>query len=257
MTPRIKKCAQHWQKNKNPVILAALVRASNKGGTTLSGFGLVDILLLGAAIGLAMLLRGNLGRNPARRPRVAASSVSPPDTRGAPLPRSAAPSDIASAAAPALDEIGKIEPDFTPSGFLEGAEKAYDMVLQAFARGQQALLENLLDPPVMASFVDAIKAREEAGEKSEIKKLRLKGTDIVAAAVGGNPPEARITVRFSAQQVAWRHDEEGRVVSGHPSLWRDIIDVWQFRRELGAQDPTWRISRTSSEAPLVGRGKPS
>ena len=48
----------------------------------------------------------------------------------------------------AIAEMREIEPDFDPHGFVDGAQRAYEMLLMAFENGDKATLETYLSPDV-------------------------------------------------------------------------------------------------------------
>src|SRR5262249_41128360 len=72
---------------------------------------------------------------------------------------------------PAMDggvaAIGRADPSFDPDRFLEGAKMAFEMIVTAFAKGDEKALEPLLAPNVFESFAADIRRRREAGETRE------------------------------------------------------------------------------------------
>ncbi len=53
-----------------------------------------------------------------------------------------------------------VDRSFDPAGFLDGAEKAFRLVVAAFASGDRATLRNLLADDTYRAFDQAISARE-------------------------------------------------------------------------------------------------
>ena len=49
-----------------------------------------------------------------------------------------------------------IEPDFSPSGFANGARKAYEMLLMAFENGDKATLQKFLSPKFLTLISDLL-----------------------------------------------------------------------------------------------------
>ena len=49
-----------------------------------------------------------------------------------------------SPAAEGLEKLVQSDPDFLPGAFLEGAERAYETIVEAFAKGDKPALKNLL-----------------------------------------------------------------------------------------------------------------
>ena len=61
-----------------------------------------------------------------------------------------------SALATALTAMAESDPGFTPRSFLEGANVAYEMIIEAFARGDKADLKNLLSRDVFEIVTRAL-----------------------------------------------------------------------------------------------------
>jgi predicted lipid-binding transport protein (Tim44 family) len=59
-------------------------------------------------------------------------------------------------------------------------------------------------------------------------------------------PEARITVKFTSQQVNVTEDSQGRILEGHPNEVATITDIWTFARPVTARDPNWLLVATES-----------
>ncbi len=224
------------------------------------GYALLDILFFAAvAVFIAARLRSVLGRRTGherqRPPRIqpqptpanaeAAEKVVPlPDRRRAPVEEPA----IAAEAGPGLKEgltrIRLADPTFDLDAFLEGAKVAFGMIVEAFAKGDKATLEPLLAPPVFASFAAAIDERQRRGRTLETELVALRGAELVDAELQGR--QARLTVRFTSEQINCTRDASGAVVEGDPSTVETVIDVWTFQRDVTSPDPNWVLVETRS-----------
>ena len=71
-----------------------------------------------------------------------------------------------------LTGLIRADPGFDPNQFLEGGKTAYEMIVMAFAEGDEATLKNLLGDEVYEGFQRAIREREGRGEKMELKSRR-------------------------------------------------------------------------------------
>ena len=72
-----------------------------------------------------------------------------------------------------LDAIAATDPTFSGKGFVEGARKAYEMIVTAFAKGDRDTLHNLLSKDVFDSFAREIDGREKRGEKAEFALVSI------------------------------------------------------------------------------------
>lgn len=157
-------------------------------------------------------------------------------------PREQANKSISPGAETGLRAIVAGEPGFDVPRFAEGAQAAYRMVLEAYWRGDEATLADLVEDDVRASFAEAINARAEAGQVLDNRLVTIERALIVDAAVNGR--DARITVRFDADIAAVTRDAEGRMVAGSMSDATETHDVWTFARTLKSNDPNWKLADT-------------
>jgi predicted lipid-binding transport protein (Tim44 family) len=149
-------------------------------------------------------------------------------------------------AASGIRAIVSADSSFDVARFLEGAQAAYRMILEAFWRGDRAELQPLVAPEVLASFDEAIAAREEAGHRLDNRLVAIERAVIESARLDGKV--ATIEVRFDADIAAVTRNDAGEVVAGSLSDAVSTHDVWTFRRTLGSQDPNWLLVETDEAA---------
>jgi len=143
-----------------------------------------------------------------------------------------------------LMQISKSDQSFTPESFIEGARGAFDMILQAYATGDRALLKSLLNKEVLDNFTGAIDDREKAGETVEDTLIGYKGTEIVEAYM--EDEKSVVTVKFVSEQINVTRDENGDVVNGSPTKVIVVTDFWTFSRNTINNDPNWELVATGS-----------
>ncbi len=156
--------------------------------------------------------------------------------------RDAGPKPIEPRAEQGLRAIVAGEPGFDVSRFLEGAQAAYRMTLEAFWRGDEQMLDELCTPEVRDAFLGEIAARKERGETLDNRLVRIDRAQITETQVHGR--EARITVRFDADIAAVTRDAEGQLVAGSLTDAVETHDVWTFVRTLKSSDPNWKLADT-------------
>jgi len=159
-----------------------------------------------------------------------------------PEQRTIANRNIEPRAEPALRSIVAGEPGFDVNQFLEGAQGAYRMVLEAFWKGDEDELGYLAEDDVRAAFAEAIAARVAAGEVLDNRLVSIERAVISDASVSGR--DARITVRFDADIAAVTRDGEGNVLAGSLTDAVETHDVWTFARTLKSSDPNWKLADT-------------
>jgi predicted lipid-binding transport protein (Tim44 family) len=145
-------------------------------------------------------------------------------------------------AAAGIRAIVAADPSFDVARFLEGAQAAYRMILEAYWQGDRDELRHLVGDEVLASFDEALAARAAAGHKLDNRLVRIERAVIQDAALEGRA--ASITVRFDADIAAVTRDAAGELVAGSLSDAVETNDIWTFRRTLGSGDPNWLLVDT-------------
>lgn len=130
--------------------------------------------------------------------------------------------------------------------FVEGAKGAYKMVLEAFWRGDRQELEWLCDADVLASFEEAIAAREAEGHVLDNRLVRIEKAQVIDAGINGRMAE--IALRFEADIAAVTRDRDGNVIAGSLTDAVGTNDIWTFTRDLRSTDPNWKLSETDEAA---------
>jgi predicted lipid-binding transport protein (Tim44 family) len=207
------------------------------------------IVLLAMVAGfLALRLYSVLGKRTGREqslPRTAdvGGGVAPRRPDPVVEARVAAPKPIDTGAESGLRAIVSAEPGFDVTRFVDGAQAAYRLTLEAFWKGDEAALADLVTEDVRTSFVAAIMARREAGETLDNRLVSIEHATIVEAGVGTGRA-AHIVVRFDADIAAVTRDAEGRVIAGSLTDAVETHDLWTFARTLRSADPNWKLSDT-------------
>jgi predicted lipid-binding transport protein (Tim44 family) len=156
--------------------------------------------------------------------------------------RDAAPKPIEPKAEQGLRAVVAGEPGFDVGRFIEGAQAAYRMTLEAFWRGDEQMLDELCTPEVRDAFLAEIAARNERGETLDNRLVRIDRAQITETQLHGR--EARITVRFDADIAAVTRDADGQLIAGTLTDAVETHDVWTFARTLKSSDPNWKLADT-------------
>jgi predicted lipid-binding transport protein (Tim44 family) len=217
---------------------------------TLIGGPVFYVVLLAMIAGfLALRLYAVLGKRsgheqPLAKPaeeRVAAAAM-PRTVENGVEQRSALPRPIDAGSETGLRAIVSADPSFDVARFVDGAQGAYRMILEAFWRGDEDALADLVSEDVRAAFAQAIAVRSEAGHVLDNRLIAIERASIVSAEMQGR--EARIAVRFDADIAAVTRDGEGNVVAGSVSDAVETHDVWTFARTVKSSDPNWKLVDT-------------
>jgi predicted lipid-binding transport protein (Tim44 family) len=203
-----------------------------------NSFAYIDIILFAMlAAFIAFRLRSVLGRKTGSERRRAPASAPREAAPPVPVPVEQPDQDLALDDADGLARLRAVDPSFDPQAFLQGARTAFGMVLDAFAKGERTSLEPLVERDVYESFVQAIEAREVAGEAHGATLLSIEDAQIVAIHLDGSI--ARVTVRFTSHQSDPAASDPVHAPAAEP-----VVDVWTFARDTRSPDPNWRLAET-------------
>lgn len=143
-----------------------------------------------------------------------------------------------------LRDIQAADRSFELLPFLEGAKGAYEVVLDAFWRGDKEELRELCDDDVYESFVAAIDDREANGLTLDNRLIRIEDETVHSAVLDGKI--ARIAVRFVADIASVTRDKDGNVIAGSLDDAIESRDVWTFSRDTRSDNPNWVLDETDA-----------
>lgn len=148
-------------------------------------------------------------------------------------------------AGPGVRKLLAADPGFDVARFLEGAEAAYRMTLEAFWKGDLSEVEGFLDDHVANAFEQAIEARRAQNLVLDNRLIAIDQSLIAAAALDDGIAE--LVVRFEADIAAVTRNADGEVVAGSMSDAVQTRDRWTFRRDIAGEDPNWLLVETDEE----------
>ncbi|MEI4506050.1 Tim44/TimA family putative adaptor protein [Sphingopyxis sp. CCNWLW253] len=219
----------------------------------MTAFSIVLLAMIAAFLG--MRLYSVLGKRTGHeqepvlpRERSAASPVRLDENDGSQAP-APAPADTSGlvyepAAEAGLRQLLASDRNFDAGRFMEGAEAAYRMILEAYWKGDRDTLRDLCDDDSYEAFADAIAARESRGETLDNRLMGIDSAKITAVEL--NRSEARVTVRYHADISAVTRDADGKLIAGSMSDASQTDDLWTFRRQIGSNDPNWVLDEAES-----------
>ncbi len=221
-----------------------------------SGFGLFDIILFGMlAAFLVFRLRKVLGKRTGherRRDNPFAQNEDQGDAEAGrdnviALPDSAAAAKATENLSPldaGLAHIQGADQTFEVASFVEGAQAAFEMIIDAFVIGDGKTLNMLLSEEVYENFAGAIRSRELANHTQETTLVGINSVDLLEAELDGGI--ATVTVKFVSEQIKATLDEHEEVIDGDRTAVVPVTDIWTFSRDTRSANPNWKLVATRS-----------
>ena len=128
-----------------------------------------------------------------------------------------------------LETVYKKVNNFNHREFLDGAKKAFEIIISSFNNGDKKTLKNLVSKDVYSAFEKAIDEKTNNPE-SQFYSLIVEG--IADAKVENN--NISISVNFISEQML--NNDEGSIVKNK--------DTWTFENPVNSSSPIWILTQT-------------
>jgi predicted lipid-binding transport protein (Tim44 family) len=148
-------------------------------------------------------------------------------------------------AGPGVRAVLAADPSFDVARFLDGAQAAYRMILEAFWKGDLDAIRTHVDDNVYHAFASSVEQRKTEGLVLDNRLVHIEQAVISAASL--EQTVSFITVRFEADIAAVTRNKDGEVVAGSMSDAVQTRDLWTFRRDIASHDPNWLLVETDEE----------
>ena len=128
-----------------------------------------------------------------------------------------------------LEAVYKKVNNFNHREFLDGAKKAFEIIISSFNNGDKKTLKNLVSKDVYSAFEKAIDEKTNNPE-SQFYSLIVEG--IADAKVENDT--ISISVNFISEQML--NNDEGSIVKNK--------DTWTFEKPTNSSSPIWILTQT-------------
>lgn len=139
-------------------------------------------------------------------------------------------------------DLAKI-PNFNKNIFIKGAQKAFEMILSAFSKGDAGTLAKLVNKDLLAKFEKVINDRKEQGIVAEMDLIDFLETEVESVKfVSGD--KVNLVVKFVSEQVNLLKNAQGEIIEGDENYVQKISDVWTFEKPLNPRVNNWLLCST-------------
>jgi predicted lipid-binding transport protein (Tim44 family) len=143
-----------------------------------------------------------------------------------------------------IQQITRLDPEFSLKDFTEGATAAFEMIVENYIQGNLGKISKLLSPELFEEFKRAVNEREQQGHVFNNTLIKIEKVEVQEAHVSNNV--AYLKVKYVSEQVPVLKDNTGNIIEGNPHQIDQIIDYWVFERNLKSSDPNWILIETDS-----------
>ncbi len=128
-----------------------------------------------------------------------------------------------------LEKVYKKVSNFDHKQFLDGAKKAFEIIITAFNNGDKKTLKNLVSKDVYLAFEKAIDQKTN-NPSSQFYSLII---DSVEEAIVENNIIS-ISINFISEQML--NNDEGKIIKNK--------DTWTFEKPINSSNPIWVLTQT-------------
>lgn len=139
-------------------------------------------------------------------------------------------------------ELVKI-PNFNKGVFIKGAQKAFEMILSSFSRGDSKTLAKLVSKDLLKKFDTVIQERKDNGIITEMDLIGFIETEVESVCFVENN-KVNLVVKFVSEQVNLLKNAEGEIIEGDENYIQQISDIWTFEKSLDAKVNNWVLCST-------------
>lgn len=134
-------------------------------------------------------------------------------------------------------------PNFNKNIFIKGAQKAFEMILIAFSKGDLATLAKLVSKELFVKFENVIKDRKEQGITAETDLIGFVETEVESVKFV-DEDKVNLVVKFVSEQVNLLKNAQGEVIEGDENYVQKISDIWTFEKPLNPRVNNWMLCST-------------
>ncbi len=142
-----------------------------------------------------------------------------------------------------MDKTLRQIPNFNKAKFVTSAKNAFQIITEAFNKGDVETLEMLVSKNILKTFRDVIDKREKEHLSTETEFICFNKAEIISATIT-EKGIARLGVEFVSEQINVLRDAENNVIEGDENYIQNITDVWTFEKALTSTAPNWILVST-------------
>ena len=142
-----------------------------------------------------------------------------------------------------IDAILATIQGFKKDSFISGAKKAFQIITEAFNKGDVETLKMLVSTSIFNKMQKIISQRKEEQITSETDFICFDKVNIIKAEIN-DKNKALISVEFVSEQVNLLRNKDNEIIEGDENYIQTITDVWTFERTLDAKTLNWVLVST-------------
>jgi len=136
------------------------------------------------------------------------------------------------------------EKSFSINHFIDGAKKAFKMILIAFNSSEIQTLKKLLALSVYEKFIKEVNDRIAQKIKYNVTLVGIKEANIIDANIIDNTVSVKLEI--ISEQIITVRDKDENIISGSASKILPMRDIWTYSKKIKSGN-IWHITQTESK----------
>ena len=126
-----------------------------------------------------------------------------------------------------IDNSQKLKKEFSEENFIANAKMSFQMIVDAFTKGDISRIKNLLMPDIYSAFEAEINKRKANNHSVDFSLICFDSVKIL----NSSAQKEEVTVQFVTEQINLLKDAEGNVIEGDEMSVATVTDTWTFRKK--------------------------
>lgn len=139
--------------------------------------------------------------------------------------------------------VKKADKSFSLVKFLNNSEKAFELIIRAFASNDTKSIDLLTKGNARKNFTASLAEQKKLNNQVNIDIISFISSEIEDIVIEGSL--CRITMNFVTEQIFFIKSGD-EVIKGDKSKIEKIEDRWVFEKSLKSTNPIWHVVETQS-----------
>ncbi|MBT4989684.1 MAG: Tim44/TimA family putative adaptor protein [Rickettsiales bacterium] len=143
-----------------------------------------------------------------------------------------------------IKEVKTKDKTFSVVNFLNNSEKAFELIINAFADYDTKSINLLTDEDAKTNFTSSMDEQKKLSYNINIDIISFLEKSITDISIKNNI--CHISILFITEQIFYIADKDNKIIKGDRTKIEKIEDKWVFRKSLKAANPIWHVVETQS-----------
>lgn len=157
-----------------------------------------------------------------------------------PIPYPDSYEDLPEPAKEVLKTLSASNLNFNINKFMAAAQRAFEIIINAYASSDKATLKDLLSKKLAEQFLSQLEQFKADGQQLNLTLVGVKSLQYMDAKIENGV--ALITVKFESEQISFiTNIETGELLSGSKTRIKNVTDICTFSKNIESDSKVWLL----------------